>query len=124
MKKDLSDLQVKLLEVEQVLMRGVSAFPMNRIVQDPPPTVYRVDRQKAMAGVTPESAKERAAVLLPSLSRIPVSHQPWLSVGQPDTRSAVGPEQFDSWGMRKLPSSTPVQPQVISPEDPKDLSSS
>jgi len=62
MQKDLSDLQVKLLEVEEVLMRGVSAFPMNRIVQDPPPTVYRVDRQKAMAGVTPESAKERAAV--------------------------------------------------------------
>ena len=61
MKEDLSDLQIKLLEVEQVLMRGVSAFPLNRIVQDPPPTVYRVDRQKAMAGLTPESAKERSA---------------------------------------------------------------
>jgi len=60
-KEDLSDLQIKLLETEQVFVRGLSAFPMDRIIQDPPPAVYRIDRQKAMAGVTPESAREKRA---------------------------------------------------------------
>ena len=40
-------------------MKGVSAFPMSRVINDPPPAVYRIDRQKAMAGVTPDSANKR-----------------------------------------------------------------
>lgn len=59
MQKDLSDLQIKLLDTETTLMKGVTAFPMSRVVSDPPPSVYRIDRQKAIAGVTPDSANKR-----------------------------------------------------------------
>lgn len=50
--RELTNLQVNLLESEQALVRGMAAFPMSRVVTDPPPAVYREGQQKAIAAQT------------------------------------------------------------------------
>lgn len=47
--RELTNLQVNLLESEQALIRGMAAFPMSKVVTDPPPAVYREGQQKAIA---------------------------------------------------------------------------
>jgi hypothetical protein len=47
----LTNAQMKLLEAEQTVMRGISAFPLSRIVQNPPPAVYRQAFEVATAPV-------------------------------------------------------------------------
>ena len=50
--RELTNLQVNLLEAEQVLVRGMAVFPSKGIVSDPPPAVYREGQAKAVAAQT------------------------------------------------------------------------
>ncbi|GMV38564.1 MAG: hypothetical protein AMXMBFR64_02800 [Myxococcales bacterium] len=78
--RELTNLQVNLLESEQALVRGMAAFPMSRVVKDPPPAVYREGQQKAIAAqaqqVAPTPVQPRDPVTPPPTVVPPVVTQP------------------------------------------------